>query len=41
MKRFIYLTLDVVLAIHDDMVERYGGHLLLQRLGFYTLTATN
>lgn len=25
MKKIVYLTFDVVLAIHDDMIERYGG----------------
>lgn len=25
MKKIVYLTLDVILAIHDDMIERYGG----------------
>lgn len=25
MKNVIYISLDVVIVIHDDMVERYGG----------------
>ena len=33
MKRFAYITLDVVLAIHDDMVERYGGSFGIRDLG--------
>lgn len=33
MKNVIYLTLDVVLAIHDDMVERYGGSHGIRDLG--------
>lgn len=33
MKRIAYLTLDVVLAIHDDMVERYGGSHGIRDLG--------
>lgn len=33
MKNTKYLTLDVVLAIHDDMVERYGGSFGIRDLG--------
>ncbi|MBI2430783.1 MAG: type II toxin-antitoxin system death-on-curing family toxin [Candidatus Levybacteria bacterium] len=33
MKGIIYITLDVVLAIHDDMVERYGGSHGIRDLG--------
>lgn len=33
MKRVIYITLDVVLAIHDDMIERYGGSHGIRDLG--------
>lgn len=29
----IYVTLDEVLAIHDDMVERYGGSFGIRDLG--------
>lgn len=29
----IYITLDEVLAIHDDMVERYGGSFGIRDLG--------
>lgn len=28
-----YITLDVVIAIHDDMVERYGGSFGIRDLG--------
>lgn len=34
MKKIIYLSLDVVLAIHDDMIERYGGSHGIRDLGF-------
>lgn len=30
----IYLTLDEILAIHDDMIERYGGSFGVRDLGF-------
>lgn len=33
MKKTIYLTLDVVLAIHDDMVNQYGGSHGIRDLG--------
>lgn len=33
MKNIKYITLDVVLAIHDDMIERYGGSLGIRDLG--------
>ncbi|QQG40742.1 MAG: type II toxin-antitoxin system death-on-curing family toxin [Candidatus Levyibacteriota bacterium] len=33
MKGITYITLDVVLAIHDDMVERYGGSHGIKDLG--------
>lgn len=29
----VYITLDEVLAIHDDMVERYGGRFGIRDLG--------
>lgn len=29
----IYITLDEVLAIHDDMIERYGGSFGIRDLG--------
>lgn len=29
----VYITLDEVLAIHDDMVERYGGSFGIRDLG--------
>jgi len=32
-KKIAYLTLDVVLAIHDDMIERYGGGHGIRDLG--------
>lgn len=33
MKNIQYITLDVVLAIHDDMIERYGGSFGIRDLG--------
>ena len=33
MKRVVHLTLDVALAIHDDMIERYGGSHGIRDLG--------
>lgn len=33
MKKTSYITLDVVLAIHDDMVERYGGSYGIRDIG--------
>ncbi len=33
MKNVRYITLDVVLAIHDDMIERYGGSFGIRDLG--------
>lgn len=33
MKNIKYITLDVVLAIHDDMIERYGGGHGIRDLG--------
>lgn len=33
MKKTIFLTLDVVLAIHDDMVTQYGGSHGIHDLG--------
>ncbi len=33
MKNTQHITLDVVLAIHDDMVERYGGSFGVRDLG--------
>lgn len=33
MKNVKYITLDVVLAIHDDMIERYGGGYGIRDLG--------
>lgn len=33
MKNINYITLDVVLAIHDDMIERYGGSFGIRDLG--------
>lgn len=33
MKNVRYITLDEVLAIHDDMVERYGGSFGIRDLG--------
>jgi death on curing protein len=32
-KNISYITLDTVLAIHDDMVERYGGSHGIRDLG--------
>jgi death-on-curing protein len=32
-RNIAYLTLDVVLAIHDDMIERYGGSHGIRDLG--------
>lgn len=33
MKRVQYVTLDVVIAIHDDMIARYGGSFGIRDLG--------
>lgn len=33
MTGIVYITLDEVLAIHDDMVERYGGSFGIRDLG--------
>lgn len=33
MKNISYITLDTVLAIHDDMVEKYGGSHGIRDLG--------
>lgn len=33
MKNLSYVTLDAVLAIHDDMVDRYGGSHGIRDLG--------
>lgn len=33
MKKVFYLTLDVILAIHDDMIERYGGSFGIRDVG--------
>ena len=33
MKRVVYLTLDVILAIHDSMIEEYGGSFGIRDLG--------
>lgn len=33
MKNISYISLDVVLAIHDDMVEKYGGSHGIRDLG--------
>lgn len=33
MKKTFYITLDIVLAIHDDMIERYGGSHGIRDLG--------
>lgn len=33
MKSVQYITLDVALAIHDDMIERYGGGHGIRNLG--------
>ena len=33
MKDVQYITLEVVVAIHDDMVERYGGSFGIRDLG--------
>lgn len=33
MKNIQFITLDVVLAIHDDMIERYGGSFGIRDLG--------
>ncbi|MBI2032027.1 MAG: type II toxin-antitoxin system death-on-curing family toxin [Candidatus Levybacteria bacterium] len=33
MKNISYITLDVVLAIHDDMIEKYGGSHGIRDLG--------
>ncbi|HEX7542557.1 MAG TPA: type II toxin-antitoxin system death-on-curing family toxin [Patescibacteria group bacterium] len=33
MKNTTYITLDIVLAIHDDMVDKYGGSHGIRDLG--------
>ena len=33
MKKTSYISLDIVLAIHDDMVEKYGGSYGIRDLG--------
>ena len=33
MRNAKYITLDVVIAIHDDMIERYGGSFGIRDLG--------
>ena len=33
MKKVIYLTLDVVIAIHDSMIDEYGGSHGIRDLG--------
>ena len=33
MIKVTYITLDVVIAIHDDMIERYGGSFGIRDLG--------
>lgn len=33
MRNVVYVTLDVVIAIHDDMIERYGGSFGIRDLG--------
>lgn len=33
MKKTSYITLDVVLVIHDDMIEKYGGSYGIRDLG--------
>lgn len=33
MRKVKYITLDVVIAIHDDMVKRYGGSFGIRDLG--------
>ncbi len=33
MKNISYLTLDVVLAVHDNMIEKYGGSHGIRDLG--------
>ena len=33
MKNIVYITLDTVVAIHDDMVNRYGGSHGIRDLG--------
>lgn len=33
MKKISYVSLDVVLAIHDDMIDRYGGSHGIRDLG--------
>lgn len=33
MKKTSYISLDIVLAIHDDMVEKYGGNSGIRDLG--------
>jgi len=32
-KNIVYITLDTVLAIHDDMIEKYGGSHGIRDLG--------
>ena len=33
MKKTSYISLDIVIAIHDDMVEKYGGNSGIRDLG--------
>lgn len=33
MKNIRYLTLDVLIAIHDDLIERYGGSMGIRDFG--------
>ena len=33
MKKTSYISLDIVLAIHDDMIEKYGGSYGIRDLG--------
>ena len=33
MKNVRYITLDVIIAIHDDLIERYGGSFGIRDLG--------
>ena len=40
MKNTSYLTLDIVLAIHEEMVERYGGSHGIRDIGLIQSAAT-
>lgn len=41
MKKIIYLTLDTVLAIHDSMIEEYGGSFGIRDLGLIQSALTS